>query len=97
MNIHPIRRSILPIAAVILFGLLLTSPELLHAHGHGLGLYNADCPLPKSRHATVKLRCRLRPRSWRLGGQPVWLRSLPLAMLLCGSLVTPILALPPLV
>ena len=51
-------RSILLVLALVSFGLLLTSPELLHAHRSGeLGLYNTECPLAEiaSRHADVSL------------------------------------------
>lgn len=54
-----LRRSILPILALILFGLFLTSPDVLHAHGAGglLGLYNAECPLAEvaARHGVASL------------------------------------------
>jgi hypothetical protein len=58
MSGHGLRRTVLPILALILFALLLTSPELLHAHGaNGLGLYNPDCPFldVAARHSEASL------------------------------------------
>ena len=58
MSDRGLRRTILPIFALILFALLLTSPELLHAHGaNGLGLYNPDCPFADvaARHGEASL------------------------------------------
>jgi hypothetical protein len=51
-------RPILPALALVFFGLLLTSPELLHAHRSGeLGLYNTECPLAEiaARHSDASL------------------------------------------
>ena len=51
-------RTVPSILALILFALLLTSPELLHAHGaNGLGLYNPDCPFADvaARHGEASL------------------------------------------
>jgi len=59
MTAHGSRtRSILLVLALVCFGLLLTGPELLHAHRSGeLGLYNTECPLAEiaSRHADASL------------------------------------------
>jgi hypothetical protein len=58
MNARSLRRTVLPIFALLLFALLLISPELLHAHGaNGLGLYNPDCPFADvaARHAEASL------------------------------------------
>ncbi len=39
-------RCVLPLLALVILGLLFTSPDLLHAHRAGtVGLYNAECPL----------------------------------------------------
>jgi hypothetical protein len=57
MRDHSLRRA-LPMLALILFALLLVSPELLHAHGaNGLGLYNPDCPFADvtARHGEASL------------------------------------------
>src|ERR1700693_2600533 len=51
-------RTVPSLLALILLALLLTSPELLHAHGaNGLGLYNPDCPFADvaARHAEASL------------------------------------------
>jgi hypothetical protein len=51
-------RSILLVLALVSFGLLLTSTELLHAHRSGeLGLYNTECPLAEiaARHSDASL------------------------------------------
>jgi len=51
-------RAILPMLALILFGLFLTSPELLHEHrAGGLGLYSSECPLAEvaARHGEASL------------------------------------------
>jgi hypothetical protein len=51
-------RSSLPVLALVFFGLLLTSPELLHAHHSGeSGLYNTECPLAEiaARHSDAPL------------------------------------------
>jgi hypothetical protein len=51
-------RAILPMLALILFGLFLTSPELLHDHrASGLGLYSAECALAEiaARHGEASL------------------------------------------
>jgi hypothetical protein len=46
MNRISSARAILPMLALVLFALFLTSPELLHDHrSSGLGLYSAECPL----------------------------------------------------
>ena len=44
--------------ALICFGLFLTSPALLHAHGGGApGLYSSECPLSEvaTRHGAASL------------------------------------------
>jgi hypothetical protein len=51
-------RSVGPVLALIAFGLLLTSAELLHVHRSGeLGLYNTECPLAEvaARHSEASL------------------------------------------
>ena len=51
-------RSILLLLALVCFGLLLTSPALLHAHQAGdPGLYSTECPLAEiaSRHTDASL------------------------------------------
>jgi hypothetical protein len=51
-------RSILPVLALVFFAILLTSPELLHAHRSGEpGVYNTDCPLAEiaARHGDASL------------------------------------------
>ncbi len=51
-------RSVLLVLALVFFGLLLTSPELLHAHRSGdVGLYNTECPLAEiaARHGDASL------------------------------------------
>jgi len=59
MTAHGSRtRSILLVLALVCFGLLLTGPELLHAHRSGeLGLYNTECPLAEiaARHSDASL------------------------------------------
>jgi hypothetical protein len=55
---RPHTRFVLPVLALVLFGLLLTSPELLHAHRSGdVGLYSTECPLAEiaARHGEVSL------------------------------------------
>ena len=54
----PRMRSILPVLALVFFAVLLTSPELLHAHRSGEpGVYNTECPLAEiaARHGDVPL------------------------------------------
>jgi hypothetical protein len=42
---------------LILFGLFLTSPEVLHVHAGGPGLYNTECPFAEvaTRHGDSSL------------------------------------------
>ena len=58
MKRTPCARAILPMLALVLFALFLTSPELLHEHrSSGLGLYSAECPLAEisARHGEASL------------------------------------------
>jgi hypothetical protein len=51
-------RSVLLVLALVFFGLLLTSAEILHAHRSGdVGLYNTECPLAEiaARHGDASL------------------------------------------
>jgi hypothetical protein len=59
MTSRPSRRLwIVASLALVLFGLFLTSPQVLHAHGAGgLGFYSAECPLADiaARHGQASL------------------------------------------
>jgi hypothetical protein len=59
MTSRPSRRLwIVASLALVLFGLFLTSPQVLHAHGAGgIGLYSAECPLADiaARHGDASL------------------------------------------